>query len=165
MVVQSCEYTKYHLIIYFIWWIKESTCNAGDLGFMRRAWQPAPVFMPGESPWIEEPGGLQSTGSQRVGHDWAIKHAQSIWSTSVSIKLVSSAQRQYWHARHVQLTLNVFFKMVASSIGVQKLQGSPFSACMDALLLEFENEGELNLANLNTAFKCIKFIHCVVSKN
>ena len=22
-------------------------------------------------PWIEEPGGLQSTGSQRVGHDWA----------------------------------------------------------------------------------------------
>ena len=23
-------------------------------------------------PWMEEPGGLQSTGSQRVGHDWAI---------------------------------------------------------------------------------------------
>ena len=22
-----------------------------------------------ESPWTEEPGGLQSTGSQRVGHD------------------------------------------------------------------------------------------------
>ena len=22
-------------------------------------------------PWTEEPGGLQSTGSQRVGHDWA----------------------------------------------------------------------------------------------
>ena len=21
--------------------------------------------------WMEEPGGLQSTGSQRVGHDWA----------------------------------------------------------------------------------------------
>ena len=24
----------------------------------------------------EEPGGLQSKGSQRVGHDWAIKHTQ-----------------------------------------------------------------------------------------
>ena len=23
-------------------------------------------------PWIEEPGGLQSMGLQRVGHDWAI---------------------------------------------------------------------------------------------
>ena len=30
----------------------------------RRAWQPTPVFLPGESPWTEEPGGLQSTWSQ-----------------------------------------------------------------------------------------------------
>ena len=28
----------------------------------RRAWQPTPVFLPGESPWTEGPGGLQSTG-------------------------------------------------------------------------------------------------------
>ena len=27
-------------------------------------------------PWTEEPGGLQSMGSQRVGHDWATKHTQ-----------------------------------------------------------------------------------------
>ena len=39
----------------------------------RRAWQPTPVFWPGESPWIEEPGGLQSMGSQRVGHAWETK--------------------------------------------------------------------------------------------
>ena len=25
-------------------------------------------------PWTEEPDGLQSMGSQRVGHDWATKH-------------------------------------------------------------------------------------------
>ena len=37
----------------------------------RRAWQPSPVFGPGESPWTEEPGGLWSTGLQRVGHNWA----------------------------------------------------------------------------------------------
>ena len=24
--------------------------------------------------WTEEPGGLQSMGSQRVGHDWATEH-------------------------------------------------------------------------------------------
>ena len=35
----------------------------------RRAWQPTPVFLPGLSPWTEEPGELQSIGSQRVGHD------------------------------------------------------------------------------------------------
>ena len=28
----------------------------------RRAWQPTPVFLPGESLWSEEPGGLWSTG-------------------------------------------------------------------------------------------------------
>ena len=36
----------------------------------RRKWQPTPVFLPGESPWTEEPDGLRSMGSQRVGHDW-----------------------------------------------------------------------------------------------
>ena len=35
----------------------------------RRTWQPTPVFFPGESPWTEEPGGLQSLGSQRVRHE------------------------------------------------------------------------------------------------
>ena len=35
----------------------------------RRAWQPTPVFLPGESPWTEEPGGLQSVGSHRVSCD------------------------------------------------------------------------------------------------
>ena len=32
----------------------------------RRAWQPTLVFLPGESPWTDEPGGLQSMQSQRV---------------------------------------------------------------------------------------------------
>ena len=35
----------------------------------RRAWQPTPVLLPGESPWTEVSGGLQSTGSHRVRHD------------------------------------------------------------------------------------------------
>ena len=29
----------------------------------RRAWQPAPVFLPGEPPWVEEPDRLRSMGS------------------------------------------------------------------------------------------------------
>ena len=34
----------------------------------RREWQPTPVFWPGE--WTEDPGGLQSMGVKRVGHNW-----------------------------------------------------------------------------------------------
>ena len=39
----------------------------------RGAGQPTPMFLPGESPWTEEPGGLQSMGSQWVRHDWVTK--------------------------------------------------------------------------------------------
>ena len=35
----------------------------------RRAWQSTPAFLPGESAWTEEPGRLQSMGSQRVRHN------------------------------------------------------------------------------------------------
>ena len=31
-------------------------------------------ILAGIIPWTEEPGGLQSMGSPRVGHDWAAKH-------------------------------------------------------------------------------------------
>ena len=36
-----------------------------------RTWQPTPIFLPGEFSWTEELGGVQSIGSQRVGHDWS----------------------------------------------------------------------------------------------
>ena len=54
--------------------VKESTCNVGDpglipgLGRPPGGRQPTPVFLPGESPRTEKAGGLQSIGSQRVGH-------------------------------------------------------------------------------------------------
>ena len=31
-------------------------------------------------PWTEESGGLQSMGVQRIGHDWATKHARLLLS-------------------------------------------------------------------------------------
>ena len=37
----------------------------------RREWLPTPVFLPGEVPWTEEPGGLQSMRLHRVRHDCA----------------------------------------------------------------------------------------------
>ena len=61
------------------WWLRQKRIclQHGRPGFnprvrkipWRRAWQHTPIFLPGESPWTEEPGRLQSLGSQRVGHD------------------------------------------------------------------------------------------------
>ena len=49
----------------------------------RRAWQLTPVFLLGESHG-EEPGGLQSIVSQRVGHNWS----DSIYTIIFIIKLL-----------------------------------------------------------------------------
>ena len=55
---------------------KESTCNTGDLGLIPGLRDPLEEgiathssILPGESPWTEETGELQSMVSQRVGHD------------------------------------------------------------------------------------------------
>ena len=56
---------------------KESACNAGDLGSISGLGissggghgNPLPIFLPGQSPWREGPGGLQFKGLQRVGYD------------------------------------------------------------------------------------------------
>ena len=64
---------------------KASACNVGDLGSI-----PGSGRSSGEGndnplqysclkiPWMEEPGRLQSMGSQTVGHDWAT--SLSVWN-------------------------------------------------------------------------------------
>ena len=74
------NYIQYLIITYngLSWWLssKESACDAGESGS-----NPGLGRFPGEGngslysnpawkmPWTVEPGGLQSMGSQRVGHD------------------------------------------------------------------------------------------------
>ena len=85
----------------------------------RRPWQPTLVFLPGESPWAEEPGGLQSMGSQRVRHDWATKHSTwyfclICWRTTTHFATVfdtptNSAQRlQFLHISNTWFFLSFF---------------------------------------------------------
>ena len=38
-------------------------------------------------PWTEEPGSLQSMGSQRVRHDWAIEHILTKYYAAMKIIL------------------------------------------------------------------------------
>ena len=51
---------------------KASACNAGDPGWkdpLEKEMATHSSILAWRIPWTEEPGGLQSTGSQRVGHD------------------------------------------------------------------------------------------------
>ena len=68
----------YAVVVGLPWWLssKESTCNAGDAGSilgLRRSpggehGNPLQYFHL-KNLMTEEPGGLQSMGPQRVGHD------------------------------------------------------------------------------------------------
>ena len=58
--------------------VKASACNAGDQGSipgsgrsLEKEMAPHSGILAWRVPWTEEPGRLQSMGSQRVGHDRA----------------------------------------------------------------------------------------------
>ena len=57
----------------------------------RRAWQPTPVFLTGESPWTEEPGELQSMGSQRV----MTKHSTAEQHRAIKISPAGGVGREH----------------------------------------------------------------------
>ena len=74
---------------------KEPTCQCrrhkghgldpwvGKISWMGK-WQPTPIFLPGESPWTEKPGGLRSIGLHRVRHNWsdlAHMHTLSVYES------------------------------------------------------------------------------------
>ena len=57
-------------------------------------------------PWMEEPGRLQSTGSQRVGHDWATSlsftffvRPYGLWPSRSSVHLILQAGILEWVPR------------------------------------------------------------------
>ena len=64
---------------------EELTCQGRGCGFApwvgrtpwRRKQHPTPVISAWRTPQTEEPGGLQSMGSQRVEHDWATKQLRN----------------------------------------------------------------------------------------
>ena len=72
--------------------VKNPPANAGNEGSIpgsgrfpwRRKWQPTPVFLPGKSHEIEEPGGLYSSwGRKRVRHDLETKHQPQVWEYNI----------------------------------------------------------------------------------
>ena len=76
----------FHVASQVVLVVKNPTANAGDIRDMGSI--PGLGRCPGAGhgnplqysclviPWTEEPGGLQSMGSQRVGHDWVTQHTR-----------------------------------------------------------------------------------------
>ena len=96
---ESYEGKVHSSALYFVlyglpWWLpdKESASQAGRCSLI-----PESERSPGEGnstplqyscrkiPWMEELGGLQSTGSQRVGHNIATKQQQQLFYITIQL--------------------------------------------------------------------------------
>ena len=65
---------------------------------LRSAWQPTPVFLPGESPWTEVPGRLQSMGhkvSDMTERLSTAQHRQSYYTNKGTTAEVKRFSRCY----------------------------------------------------------------------
>ena len=106
---------------------KESACNTGDLGSIIGSGRSLEKWivihtsiLAWRIPWRENPGRLQSTGSQRVGHEWAHKCSHTrhskIWHrTWSSIPFEADASSLSW--------LNITSLWVIKADGVSSLSG------------------------------------------
>ena len=74
-------------------------------------------------PWTEEPGGLQSMGSQRVRHDWATKH-----STAGKWKSCTRTSKQAW--------ILILFKVPVALRKAGRCSNSVDGTCLSARLCE-----------------------------
>ena len=109
---------------------KESACNAGDTGsfpgsgrFPERGMATHSSILVRRIPWTEEPGRLQYTGSQRVGHDW------SKWTCT----------HTYRHV-HIYVYLHIHTGLQWTFTGISEKQGGWRTLLLNQKFLSFPSE-------------------------
>ena len=79
-------------------------------------------------PWTEEPGGLHSMESQRVGHDWATEHT----CTPVRRHFIIIS-RLSWSYLHFCI-LNSFIKLISNTPFILSVSPFPIRTMTDMVL-------------------------------
>ena len=105
----------------------------------RRKWQSTSSILAWEIPWTEEPDGLQSMGSQRIGHDLAMQHIVPktsppslhpwLWLCG---HLVNQGASSVWNLNHS----NPYYFF--SYLAIEKGLWLAFSCCLLLLALQAE---------------------------
>ena len=72
---------------------KTQALSLGQEGPLEKEMTTRSSMLAWEIPWTEEPGGLQSTGSQRVRHDWVHTHTHKLsYTPFIKVKETSAIQ-------------------------------------------------------------------------
>ena len=125
----------------------------------RGEWLPTPVFLL-ENSRDREPGGLQSMGSQRVGHDWAHTHTQTFRQACSNASLRFSFEfpsRLLW----LNSFLNAYWPM-----GLPLFRSACWNClytCFDLSVVLLIIRGSfyiLNMSSLPAVYNT--FFHCVI---
>ena len=77
------------------------------------------IILAGRIPWMEEPGRLQSTGLQRVGHDWAtslsflLEHSLALHFFGIGMKAITKLDSIF---KSREITLPTKFHIVKAMV-------------------------------------------------
>ena len=96
-----------------------------------------------EIPWTEEPGRLQSMGSQRIGHDWATEYVCTTW--------LNHRCTGIWHKVLLCVPVRMFLDQIGICAGkVSKGDAFPrwFSSHLLRTWIEQESGGRGNSLSL-----------------
>ena len=103
--------------LFFSWWFQGFLLPLDfqhfyyNVSLWKRAWQPTPEFFPGESPWTEEPSGLQYMGLQSVNsvNNWATKRKSLFLLEFVEVPKHTDLYFSINLGRFQPLFLQIFF--------------------------------------------------------
>ena len=108
--LKLCAYYSYSIFVYLLYYVLE------------KAMAPHSSTLAWKIPWTEEPGGLQSMGWQRVGHDWVTSLSLSCIGEGNGSLLQCSclenprARGAWWAAIYGVAQNRIWLKWLSSSI-------------------------------------------------
>ena len=77
------------------------------------------IILAWEIPWMKEPGGLQSTGCKRVGHDWVTEQQCTLQSFPLSL---SCTYKESWVLKNWCSWTVVLEKTLENSLDCKEIQ-------------------------------------------
>ena len=113
----SCSFTEPSLVaqrvksLLAVW--KIQVCSLGREDLLEKEMAAHSSILAWKIPWTEEPGRLQSMGSQRVGHDWATSLDPWSWSCHAA-NLQNSFILQNWNSITIKQTKKSSFHALPS---------------------------------------------------
>ena len=122
-----------------------------------RCQQPTLVFLWGKIPWTEEPGGLQSMGSQRLRHDWVTNNFAILVKFSICLLFPFSTHLKITHLFAIQILKYLYENIYLACVYQWHIYPQALGKRQDFLLYQTSQIllNNHNYSNLILYFNCL----------